>query len=87
MKCLMDGKVCPNNNLKCKECKLTDCKYTLKMIEEDEKMYFKTREQKFKEELVKKYPLCANCTQLEILNLEQGKVRCPYMIRNGCVLK
>lgn len=87
MKCLETGKICPSNNLKCKECKLMDCKKALELIEEEQKMYFKTKEQKFAEELKKEYPLCVNCSQLEILDLEKGKVRCPYMIRKKCVIK
>lgn len=87
MKCLIDGKVCPNNNLKCKVCKLDDCRNTIEAIEVEEMIWYKTKEDIFYEKLEKEYPKCVNCTQLEILNLEKGKVRCPYMIRNGCALK
>lgn len=87
MECLEIGKICPANNLKCKECKLLDCKNTLILIEEADKMYFKSRAQKFKEELEKEYPECVNCTHLEILNLNKGKVRCPYMINNRCAIE
>lgn len=90
MECIERGEVC-KYNFKCKVCKLEDCKNTLKMIEEDEKMYFQTREQKFIKEMKKQYPSCVIkdklCSQLKIINLEQGKVRCPYMINKRCVLK
>ena len=87
MKCLIDGKVCPNNNLKCKECKLDDCRNTIEAIEVEEMIWYKTKEDIFYEKLEKEYPKCANCTHLEILNLEKGRVRCPYMINKRCILK
>ena len=87
MKCLIDGEVCPNNNLKCKECKLDDCRNTIEAIEVEEMIWYKTKEDIFYEKLEKEYPKCANCTHLEILNLEKGKVRCPYMINKRCILK
>lgn len=87
MKCLIDGKVCPNNNLKCKVCKLDDCRNTIEAIEVEEMIWYKTKEDIFYEKLEKEYPKCANCTHLEILNLEKGKVRCPYMINKRCILK
>ena len=90
MECIESNKICPMNNLKCKECALLDCKNTLKMIEEEEKMYYQTREQKFIKEMKQRYPSCVIkdklCSQLIILDLEQGKVRCPYMINKKCVL-
>lgn len=85
MKCLEKGEVC-KYNFKCKVCKLTDCKNTMQMIEEDEKMYYQTKEQKFIEEMQQRYPSCVNCSHLEILNMEQGKVRCSYMINKRCAL-
>ena len=89
MECIKRGEVC-KYNFKCKVCKLEDCKNTLKMIEEDEKMYFQTREQKFIKEMKQLYPSCVIkdklCSQLEVLDLEKGKVRCPYMINKKCVL-
>lgn len=86
MKCIERGEIC-KTNLKCKECKLIDCKNTLRMIEEEQEMYFKSREQKFKEALEKEYPLCVNCSQLEIINMDQYKVRCPYMINKKCAIE
>lgn len=90
MKCLEKGEIC-KTNLKCKVCKLTDCRNTLKAIEEEQEMYFKSREQKFKEALEKEYPQCALdkkiCSHLQIINMNGGKVRCPYMINKRCVIK
>ena len=45
MECIESNKICPMNNLKCKECALVDCKKTLKMIEEEEEMYYNRQEQ------------------------------------------
>ena len=91
MECIESNKICPMNNLKCKECKLSDCKNTLKMIEEEEAMYYQTREQKFIKEMKQRYPSCVIkgklCTHLEVLDLEKGKVRCSYMINKRCTLK
>lgn len=91
MRCLETGKICPNSNLKCKECKLSDCKNTIQAIEEEQKVLWKTKEQHFKEEFIKKYPHCEVngnlCSYLEILNIDKGKVRCPYMINKRCALK
>lgn len=81
--CLINNKVCPNNNLKCKECKLNDCKETIRMCDKqmmrEEEFYLK----KLKEQL----PIrCRNCAFLEIIDLKHKKVRCPYMIKK-CVIK
>ena len=90
MKCLETGKVCPNNNLKCKECKLSECKNIMNIIEEEQKMLYKSKEQHFKEEFIKQYPQCEVngnlCSQLEIINIDKGKVRCPYMINKRCAI-
>lgn len=44
MKCLETGKVCPNNSFKCKVCKLNDCRNTIEAIEEEQKMFWKSKE-------------------------------------------
>lgn len=56
MKCLLKNEVCSVHNKKCKVCKLTDCSNTIQAIEEADKMYFKTKEEKFYKKLSKKYP-------------------------------
>lgn len=35
--CLIDNKVCSEQNKKCKECKLDDCRKAIQMIEEEQK--------------------------------------------------
>lgn len=35
--CLIDNKVCPNGNKKCKVCKFDSCEEVLDMIEEEQK--------------------------------------------------
>lgn len=37
MICLETNKICGEQNRKCKECKLNECKEVIKMIEEQEK--------------------------------------------------
>ena len=47
IQCLIDNKICPNGNKKCKECKLDDCRRTVEMIETQEE-----REDKWKRKLI-----------------------------------
>ena len=90
MKCIESNKICPMNNLKCKECALLDCKNTLKMIEEEEEMYYNRQEHELIKQMQRQYPSCVVsgklCTHLEVLDLEKGKVRCSYMINRKCSL-
>lgn len=90
MECIESNKICPMTNLKCKVCKLNDCKNTLKMIEEEEEMYYDRQEQEFIKQMQKQYPRCVIsgklCTHLEVLDLEKDKVRCSYMINKRCSL-
>ena len=90
MECIESNKICPMNNLKCKVCKLSDCKNTLKMIEEEEEMYYNRQEHEFIKQMQKQFPSCIVkgklCTHLKVLDLEKGKVRCPYMINKKCSL-
>jgi hypothetical protein len=82
--CLIDNKVCPIQGKKCKECKLDDCKRTIEMIETQEE-----REEKWKRKLINvQLPeQCKNCSFLEITNLREGKVFCPYRIKERCLIK
>lgn len=84
MECLETGKICPTNNLKCKQCKFEDCRKVLEMIDYDNK---KNKEKKIKllKEQLDNY--CKNCSFLEIINLKDQKVRCSYRIKNKCLLK
>lgn len=45
--CLIDNKVCPATNKRCKNCSLEDCKRTIEMIETQEE-----REEKWKRKLI-----------------------------------
>lgn len=87
MECIERGEIC-KYNFKCKVCKLDDCKNTLKMIEEEEEMYYNRQEHELIKQMQRQYPSCVVsgklCTHLEILDLEKGKVRCPYMINKRC---
>ena len=84
MKCLETGKICPANNLKCKYCKLDECRSVLEMIEYDEKRLKEKKLKQIKNELPEQ---CKNCSFLEITNLREGKVFCPYMIKERCIIK
>ena len=83
-KCLETNIVCSNCNKQCKNCKLDECKETIKMIDrlEEKEHDFKIR--KIKAQLPQ---MCKECGLLQILNLYNQKVYCPYMINNKCLLK
>lgn len=82
--CLIDNKVCPATNKRCKNCSLEDCKRTIEMIETQEE-----REDKWKRKLIKVQlqEQCKNCSFLEVINLDEQIVRCPYRIKERCLIK
>lgn len=82
--CLIDNKVCPATNKRCKNCSLEDCKRTIEMIETQEE-----REEKWKRKLIKVQlqEQCKNCSFLEVINLDKQIVRCPYLVKNKCLIK
>lgn len=82
--CLIDNKVCPATNKRCKNCSLEDCKRTIEMIETQEE-----REEKWKRKLIKVQlqEQCKNCSFLEVINLDEQIVRCPYRIKERCLIK
>lgn len=86
MECLTTNKICSNTNKKCKICKFDDCKNTLRVLEEEEEMRYKSEKQVFKEKLEREYPECLNCPFLEVKNLEEGKVKCFYRTKDRCIL-
>lgn len=90
MECIERGEIC-KHNFKCKVCKLEDCKNILKMIEEEEEMYYNRQEQELIKQMQRQFPSCVAsgklCTHLKVLDLEKGKVRCSYMINKRCTLK
>lgn len=82
MICLKTNKVCDEQNRKCKECKLNDCKEVIKMIETQEQRKERRKISLVKAQLPEK---CRDCVFLEIIDLDKQKVRCSYIIRK-CVL-
>ena len=84
IQCLIDNKVCSVQGQKCKECKLDDCRRTIEMIETQEQIEEKYNMKKLKEELSEQ---CRNCSFLEVINVKDKIVRCPYMIKEKCMIK
>ncbi len=83
-KCLIDNKVCSVQGQKCKECKLDDCRRTIQMLETQEEI-----EDNWKRKLiyVQLSEQCQNCSFLEVIDLDKQIVRCPYLVKNNCLIK
>ena len=83
-RCLIDNKVCAVQGQKCKECKLDDCRKVIEMIETQEE-----REDKWKRKLINvQLPeQCKDCSFLEVIDLDKQIVRCPYLVKNKCLIK
>lgn len=83
-RCLIDNKVCPATNKRCKNCSLEDCKKVLEMIETQEE-----REYKWKRKLidVQLPEQCKNCSFLEVIDLDKQILRCSYRVKDRCLLK
>lgn len=83
-KCLIDNKVCPATNKKCKNCSLEDCKRTIEMIETQEES-----EDRWKRKLidVQLPEQCRSCSFLEVIDLDKQIVRCPYLVKNKCLIE
>ena len=84
IECLITNKVCAEQHKKCKECKLDSCKEVIKMIETQEQIEKKYNMKKLKEELPEQ---CRGCSFLEVINVKNKIVRCPYMIKEKCMIK
>ena len=83
MKCLKTNKICPSNNKKCKQCKWDTCYEVLNMIETQEEMEDRYK----KEDIIKQLKgQCKHCSFLEIIDLDNQIVRCPYLIKERCIL-
>ena len=84
MICLETNKICGEQNIKCKQCKLNDCREVINMIETQE-----DREDRFKLKCIKAQlpEQCKNCSFLEVIDLRKQKVYCPYMIKDKCLIK
>lgn len=81
--CLIDNKICSEQNRKCKNCKLDDCRRTIQMIDDEQKWIDKDNLEKLKNKLPSE---CKDCSFLEIVNLTRQKVHCSYRIKNKCLL-
>ena len=80
--CLIDNKVCSNKNKRCSICRLDDCKEAMRMIESQEERFKRKQEEQLRKQLPAS---CRKCSFLQILNLREKRVYCPYMI-NRCIL-
>lgn len=84
MECLETGKICPTNNLKCKQCKFEDCRKVIEMIDYNEKRLYKKKLKLIREQL----PInCRDCSFLEVINLDKQVVRCAYLVKDKCLIK
>ncbi len=84
VQCLIDNKICSNENKKCKVCKFDSCEEALNMIEEEQKYKDNDKLKQIKNELPEQ---CQECSFLKVINLREGKVFCPYMIKDICLIK
>ena len=82
--CIKSKEVCSNTNKKCKECVFDECKEVINMNEEEQKYEDLENIRKLKKELPEQ---CKNCSFLEVINLREGKVFCPYRIKERCLIK
>ena len=84
IQCLIDNKICPNGNKKCKVCKFDSCEEVLDMIDEEQKYKDNDKLKQIKNELPEH---CKNCSFLEVIDLDNQVVRCPYLVKNKCLIK
>lgn len=84
IQCLIDNKICPNGNKKCKVCKFDTCEEVLNMIDEEQKYEDVAKLNQIKNELPEQ---CKNCSFLEVIDLDNQVVRCPYLVKNQCLIK
>ncbi len=82
--CLINKKICSQTNRKCKICKLDTCKEVLRMIENSQYYEDLDKLRRIKADLPKE---CQGCSFLEITNLREQKVHCPYRVKERCLLK
>lgn len=82
--CLIDSKVCPDTNKRCKNCSLEDCKRVINMIETQEEREYKWKRKLIKVQLPEQ---CKGCSFLEVLDLDKQKVRCSYLVKDRCLIK
>lgn len=83
-KCLKNNKICSLQNQNCKTCKLDNCRNTINICEEVEIYNEKSKKEIIKLQLPEQ---CKRCSFLEVINANKEIVRCPYMIKEKCILK
>ena len=83
-KCLKDNKVCSIQEQRCKKCKLDDCRRTIEMIEIQEEIENNSKRNLINKQLSEQ---CQNCSFLEVIDLDKQIVRCPYLVKNKCLIK
>lgn len=82
--CIKSKEVCSNTNKRCKECVFDECKEVINMNEEEQKYEDLENMRKLKKELPEQ---CKNCSFLEVINSREGKVFCPYIIKDKCMIE
>ena len=78
----MEKEICNNCNGKCKECKIEDCREMFKMIDRLERKEYEAKIKAVKAQLPKQ---CKDFRMLQIIDLDQQKVYCSYMINKCCI--
>lgn len=82
LECIRTNIICPQNDRKCKVCKLDSCKEVIQMLYIQEKHINK----ELKERLIKNLPgPCKKCPFLEVIDLKHQKVKCFYLVKNECL--
>ena len=82
--CLEDNKICGDGSKRCDHC-ILDCAYsTRSLIMRNEKIERERALKRLQEQLPE---ACRRCPFLEILSVDQEKVRCSYYIKDKCILK
>lgn len=82
--CLIDNKICPTANKRCKNCSLDDCRRTIEMIETQEEKEYEWKKKLINAQLPEQ---CKSCSFLEVIDLDKQVVRCSYLVKNKCLIK
>ena len=83
-KCLIDNKVCSIQEQRCKKCKLDNCTEIKQMIKKHKEIENNIKVNSINKQLSEQ---CQNCSFLEVINLDKQIVRCPYLVKNKCLIK
>lgn len=84
IQCLINNKICSNTNKRCKNCVFDECKEVINMNEEEQKYEDIENMRRLKKELPEQFK---NCSFLEVIDLDKQIVRCPYRIKDRCILR